>query len=303
MDKNKQLILLKNSLLILVLIIACAILSRCALQGETLSEYEQNRQPVSSIENTPEEVQETLAESISKQETLTESTSKQETLTENIQEEDVSIINTPMEEPMEDRITYQKGFYYESLSPSIIDRIRGCSYPADDKDCQISLDDLCYVSVLHYNFDDNVKSGELICNRAIAEDLVEIFYELYQAEYPIEQIRLVDEYSADDELSMADNNTSCFNYRVVAGTTKLSNHSYGLAIDINPFFNPYVTFPNGEPHASPAGSEYYVDRSKEFAYKITTDDLVYKLFTEHGFTWGGNWNSSKDYQHFEKKLH
>ena len=101
---------------------------------------------------------------------------------------------------------------------------------------------------------------------------------------------------------MADNNTSCFNYRVIAGTSKLSNHSYGMAIDINPFFNPYVTFPNGEPHASPTGSEYYIDRDKDFAYKITTDDLAYKLFTEHGFTWGGNWKSSKDYQHFEKKL-
>ncbi|MBE5852055.1 MAG: M15 family metallopeptidase [Lachnospiraceae bacterium] len=202
---------------------------------------------------------------------------------------------------MPDRITYQNGFYYESLSPDMIKRIRGCSYPTDDTNCQISLDDLRYVSVLYYNFNDHEKHGELICNKDIAQDLVEIFYELYLAQYPIEKIRLIDEYNADDELSMADNNTSCFNYRVVAGTDRLSKHSYGLAIDINPFFNPYVTYKNGEPNCAPAGSEYYMDRTKDFAYKITTEDLAYKLFTEHGFTWGGNWKSSKDYQHFEKK--
>lgn len=302
MNKKQQTTLLKNSILLFVLIVFCAILSRCALKGETLSEYEQKKKSPSVINDISSQESVTSTEVMqynsTKNTTIAQSSSekKEASITTNNSDEELA-----KEDAMPDRITYQNGFYYESLSTDMIKRIRGCSYPADDTNCQISLDDLRYVSVLYYNFDDKEKHGELICNKEIAQDLVEIFYELYIAQYPIEKIRLVDEYNADDELSMADNNTSCFNYRVVAGTTKLSNHSYGLAIDINPFFNPYVTFPNGEPHASPAGSEYYIDRNKDFAYKITTDDLAYKLFTEHGFTWGGNWKSSKDYQHFEKK--
>ncbi len=217
-----------------------------------------------------------------------------------------------------DRTVYENGFYYEPLSDEIIKRITGISYPVTKeeqdstaatavnvvnsaRDIQVSYDDLVYMSVLHYNFHGVERTGELICNKAIAQDLVEIFYELYQNEYQIEQIRLIDEYSGDDTLSMQDNNTSCFNYRVVDGTSSLSKHALGLAIDINPFFNPYVVFqPDGTTYISPQGSETYADRSQNFAYKIEENDLCYKLFKEHGFIWGGNWNSCKDYQHFQK---
>lgn len=204
------------------------------------------------------------------------------------------------EASMSDRVTYQNGFYYESLSETVKNRITGISYPADDSGIEIGYDDLRYVNVLYFNFNDKEKTGELICNKAIAQDLVEIFYALYQNDYPIEKIRLIDEYQGDDELSMRDNNSSCFNYRTTA-SGKISNHAYGLAVDINPFFNPYVTcHPDGSSAIAPVGSEYYADREKQFAYKIDTNDLAYQLFTEHGFTWGGNWNSCKDYQHFEK---
>lgn len=198
-----------------------------------------------------------------------------------------------------ERTTYQPGFYYEPLSEDMKKRITGLSYK---EDCPVPYDDLRYVSVLYVNFKGNVSTGEIICNKAIAQDLTEIFYELYQANYQIEQIRLVDEYNADDNLSMQDNNTSCFNYRTVAGTNRISMHGQGLAIDINPFFNPYITYRNGGQQVAPAGAEAYADRSQPFAYKIDENDLCYKLFTEHGFSWGGNWNNSKDYQHFEKKI-
>ena len=221
-----------------------------------------------------------------------------------------------------ERITYKPGFYYEPLNETIKQRITGISYPvtesladktaipsvnmiADDTVPAVSYDDLRYVRVLHYDFDDREKEGELICNKAIAEDMVEIFYELYQSDYQIEQIRLVDEYSGDDTLSMMDNNTSCFNYRVVDGTDSLSKHAYGLAIDINPFYNPYIVFgrnEDGSDYISPKGSEVYADRSQNFAYKIDENDLCYRLFKEHGFTWGGDWNSCKDYQHFQKAI-
>lgn len=198
------------------------------------------------------------------------------------------------------RTTYQPGFYYEPLTDTVRSKITGISYP--ESGCTIAYEDLNYVGLLYIDFNGEEQTGELICNKAIAQDMVEIFYELYQNDYRIERIRLIDEYDGDDTLSMMDNNTSCFNYRVVDGTTNLSKHALGCAIDINPFYNPYVVFNKdgtGETYISPKGSEPYADRSLNFPYKIDENDLCYKLFTAHGFTWGGNWNSCKDYQHFQ----
>ncbi|MBE5914651.1 MAG: M15 family metallopeptidase [Pseudobutyrivibrio ruminis] len=179
----------------------------------------------------------------------------------------------------------------------IFARIKGKSYKDD---CTIPVSDLRYLHVLHVGFDGQTHEGEIICNKSIAEDLLEIFEALYEAEYPIEKIKLVDEYNAEDEASMADNNSSCFNFRFISHTTKVSNHGAGLAIDINPLYNPYVKTVDGALSIEPANGAPYVDRSADFPYKIDETDLAYQLFTAHGFTWGGAWSSSKDYQHFEK---
>ncbi len=178
----------------------------------------------------------------------------------------------------------------------IFARIKDKSYKDN---CTVPVSDLRYLHVLHVGFDGETHEGEIICNKYIAEDLLEIFEDLYQAEYPIEKIKLVDEYNADDESSMADNNSSCFNFRFISYTTKVSKHGYGLAMDINTLYNPYVKTVNGQLSVEPANAVDYVDRSLDFPYKITTDDLAYELFTAHGFEWGGSWSSSKDYQHFE----
>lgn len=202
-----------------------------------------------------------------------------------------------------ERITYESGFYYEPLTDEVKKRITGISYP--ENGCTVPYEDLAYVGLVYLDFDGVEQTGELICNQAVARDMVEIFYELYRNDYRIESVRLIDEYDGDDTASMADNNTSCFNYRVVDGTTNLSKHAYGLAIDVNPYYNPYVVYNKngtGDTYISPPGSEVYADRSQSFPYKIDESDLCYRLFTEHGFTWGGNWNSTKDYQHFQKKL-
>ena len=193
-------------------------------------------------------------------------------------------------------------FYHMPLTDELKTYITGKSYPDTDKPLQISYEELEYVHVLHYDFDGQVQEGELICNQAIAQDLTVIFKELYDNQYPIEKIRLIDAYDADDDASMEDNNTSCFNYRVVEGKATLSNHSYGLAIDINPFYNPYVRTKDGETLVSPENAMPYADRSTDFPHKIDENDLCCQLFVKHGFTWGGNWNSVKDYQHFEKRI-
>ncbi len=202
-----------------------------------------------------------------------------------------------------ERITYEEGFYYEPLTDEVKERITGISYP--ENGCTVPYEDLNYVGLKYIDFKGQEQTGELICNKAIAQDMVEIFHELYRNEYRLESVHLIDEYDGDDTASMTENNTSCFNYRVVDGTASLSKHAYGLAIDVNPYYNPYVVFgrnSDGSDYISPPGSEIYADRSQSFAYKIDENDLCYRLFTEHGFTWGGNWNSTKDYQHFQKKI-
>ena len=202
----------------------------------------------------------------------------------------------------EQRYTYSEAFYYEPLSDNLRRYITGVSFP-DADEIAISYDDLSYVHILHYDFDGNLAEGELICNKGIAQDLVEIFYELYRNEYQLEKVLLIDEYDGDDTASMEDNNTSCFNYRLVEGSSSLSKHALGVAIDINPLYNPYITYEkDGTENVSPAAGIDYADRSVNFPYKIDENDLCYKLFMEHGFTWGGNWNSCKDYQHFQKVL-
>lgn len=195
---------------------------------------------------------------------------------------------------------YERGFYTHPITPEVFERIKGKTYPLDDRDVEINLDDLAYLHVVHYGFDDQLHEGEIICNRLIAYDLMDIFKCLLKAKYPLEKIILIDEYDADDEKSMADNNSSAFNYRVIYGTNTLSNHALGLAIDINPLYNPYISIHDGKEVIQPANSTPYVDREQEFPHKITHEDLCYQLFLDHGFEWGGDWTESKDYQHFEK---
>lgn len=190
-------------------------------------------------------------------------------------------------------------FYSTEITPEIQTRISGISYQENDN---IGLFELRYIRVLYYGFDGEAHIGELIVNRDIESDILEIMKELYNNQYPIEKMQLIDEYGADDEKSMEDNNTSAFNYRCVNGSTKLSKHSLGLAIDINPRYNPCVRKIDGELSVEPANGSAYTDRSQDFPYKINENDLCCRLFMEHGFTWGGSWNSLKDYQHFEKNL-
>ena len=191
-----------------------------------------------------------------------------------------------------------QSFIQQEISDSLFARIRGKSYK---ENCTTPRSDLRYLRVLHYNKEGEVLEGELICHKTIANDLLEIFRELYQAKYPIERMVLVDEYDANDEASMRANNSSAFNFRYVSGTRTLSRHSRGMAIDINPLYNPYVRQRGGRTLVEPSNAQPYADRSKDFPYKIVKGDLCYRLFKKYGFTWGGDWKNSKDYQHFETR--
>lgn len=195
-----------------------------------------------------------------------------------------------------EEIRDKKDFYVAKINQEIFQRIKGKSYKHD---CTLPLDDLRYLHLLHKDINGVTREGEMICNVYIAAALIDIFQKLYEHDYPIEKIRLVDEYDADDEMSMRDNNSSCFNFRFISHTTRISKHGLGLAVDINTLYNPYIKYVDGKRILEPATAEKYLDRTKDFPYKIDKDSLPYKLFKEHGFEWGGDWSDRKDYQHFE----
>ena len=282
----------KSLILIAAVVLFFTITARIFSSSETLSDYASKHPELQITEESP-----STEEIISTTEPETETTTIPTEEETSVDEETTEYIDEYQDSDL--RYTLAEGFFYEPIPEYIQDKIIGISYP---EDASVSMNDLSYLQVQYHDFNDEIQTGELICNVKIAQDLIEIFHDLYKAGYQIDKIKLIDDYQGDDDLSILDNNTSCFNYRVVEGTSRLSKHAYGLAIDINPFYNPYITYKNGEEHISPVGSEEYADRTKSFPYKIDENDLCYKLFASHGFTWGGVWNSCKDYQHFQKEI-
>lgn len=168
------------------------------------------------------------------------------------------------------------------------------------EDCTIPRSDLRYLLCLHRDINGHAIVGEMVVNKKISSTVLNILHQLYKANYPIERMRLVDYWDADDEKTMRDNNSSSFNFRFISHTTTVSKHGKGIAIDINTLYNPYhKILDDGTEIIEPATGAPYLDRSKSFPYKIEKGDLCYKLFTENGFEWGGDWTTRKDYQHFE----
>lgn len=186
-------------------------------------------------------------------------------------------------------------FSVSKISDSVFERMRR-SYK---EGCRVAREDLRYLLCLHKDAQGRSIVGEMVVNRAIANDVLEILRKLYDAHYPIERMRLIDDYGADDERSMAANNSSAFNYRITTGSTKLSAHARGLAVDINPLYNPCRRTVGGKVVVEPRQGRKYLQREAKFPYKIVKGDLCYRLFTARGFVWGGNWRTLKDYQHFE----
>lgn len=205
---------------------------------------------------------------------------------------------TVLETSILEDLVVEELFHIEKINDDLKLRINGKSYK---ENCDVPYENLRYIRVLHKNFEDKTQIGEMIVNKSVAEDVVDIFKELYDANYPIERMVLVDEYDADDNASMEANNSSAFNFRFIDGTNKRSSHSDGLAIDINPLYNPYVRTIDGKQNVLPTNGVEYADRSLDNPYYIRKDDVCYKAFTKRGFSWGGEWKNSKDYQHFQKE--
>jgi hypothetical protein len=160
--------------------------------------------------------------------------------------------------------------------------------------CPVSLADLRVVHVIHRRFDGRRAWGALVVHQRVANDVVQAMKELDGAGFPIERMHLVERYGGSDARSMERNNSSAFNCRRIAGTTRWSEHAYGWAIDLDPVQNPYVKGSVIEPAA---GADY-LDRDDHRAGMIRRPGPVTAAFERIGWGWGGDWQTSKDYQHF-----
>ena len=149
------------------------------------------------------------------------------------------------------------------------------------------------IEVEYLSFDNKIHQGQVVINRIISEELKEIFQKLEEVEFAIEKVIPIVKYSWNDESSMKDNNSSAFNYRYIKGTKRLSNHSFGLAIDINPLLNPFI---GSDGVLFPKNAVY--DKNKPGTISASSD--VVSIFKSFGWHWGGDWTSIKDYQHFEE---
>lgn len=152
------------------------------------------------------------------------------------------------------------------------------------------------ITVRYRSFDERAHQGQIVVHEHIATDIAEIFAELYRMHFPIGHIVPIADlhFGWDDIRSMEANNTSGFNYRTVLRTNTLSWHAYGLAVDINPLFNPYIL----DDVALPVGATH----NPLVPGTITADSPIVSLFKSRGFIWGGHWENRRDYQHFEKHL-
>jgi cell wall-associated NlpC family hydrolase len=167
------------------------------------------------------------------------------------------------------------------------------------KGCPVGLNDLDYVKLSYWGFDNKPHQGVLIVNKYLAPEIVAIFKDLYQHGFPIQKMRPMYLYKGNDNASMLANNTVAFGCRKQVDFPDLfSIHSYGGAIDINPLLNPYV---NGNKVLPPESRKYL---SKNIKGRITSNGIVVKDFAKYGWVWGGSDSWSQydihDYQHFEK---
>lgn len=167
----------------------------------------------------------------------------------------------------------------------------GVAYP-------VAADALELLRVTHHTFHGTVEVGWLVVHGEVADECIGIFKRLFKARFPIERIRLLTDFGHCDHCSMADNNSYGYGYRTLDDGVRLSWHSLGLAIDINPRQNPVID----QRRAESVDAADYVDREHHRPGMITPGSAAYDAFRETGWEWGGEWTSFKDYHHFQRPL-
>ena len=160
--------------------------------------------------------------------------------------------------------------------------------------CPVRLADLRYLTLAFHGFDGRLHTGELVVNASVADDVVTVFRRLYAASYPIEEMRLPTSADLDAPPTGDGNDTAAYVCRSTRGSTSLSAHAYGLAIDLNPFVNPYSKGDLVLPELAGA----YLDRSWHRPGMVLRGGVVTRAFAAVGWTWGGDFSSVSDLMHF-----
>lgn len=193
----------------------------------------------------------------------------------------------------------------EDISDKTFNYINRVSWQDDNP---VPIKDLVLLTITYWGFDRCVHTdGKLIVHHEVANEVLDIFKDLFYAQYPVEKMKLIEEYKGNDGRSCADNNSSAFCSRKFIGGSLWSLHSFGLAIDINPLLNPYVFFnyKNAGDIVGPVQAREFLDRSLPILGLIQKNDVCYNIFIKHGWKWGGDWVEElhypyNDYQHFYK---
>jgi D-alanyl-D-alanine carboxypeptidase len=180
----------------------------------------------------------------------------------------------------------------QPIPPAMRGQMTGVSWHPG---CPVGLSDLRLITLTYRGFDGGAHTGRLVANRSAAATLVGVFRRLYAAGFPIRRMEPVDRYGGDDSRSIEADNTSAFNCRAATGSTHWSEHAYGLAIDVDPIENPYVS---GGRSSHPASAPY-LDRSNHRPGMAYEGGVLVEAFRAYGWGWGGSWAGGvKDYQHF-----
>lgn len=184
---------------------------------------------------------------------------------------------------------------FESAVRAVDDALLEQMGPTWSPQCPVPPTDLRYINVSFWGFDGGHHTGELVVHADVADDIVWVFEQLHDARFPIEEMRLI----TGDDLDIAPtgdgNNTAAFICRPMRGSSTWSEHARGLALDINPFNNPYV---RGDV-VLPERASAYLDRDWHRPGMIHSGDVVTEAFAAIGWTWGGDW-SSPDIMHFSR---
>lgn len=167
--------------------------------------------------------------------------------------------------------------------------------------CPLSSHDLSSIDITYWGTDQKSHTGILVVNKNIADDTQKIFQEIYKIKFPIEKIAPLSDYKNNEEQAMEDNDSFGYHCKKMTSNSNLySKHAYGLAVDINPEFNPYINARHNI--LLPKNSEDYANRENIKPGMITKNSPIYSIFLQHHWKWGGDWKSIKDYHHFETDL-
>jgi hypothetical protein len=161
--------------------------------------------------------------------------------------------------------------------------------------CPVGLSQLRYMRIEYWGFDKRAHLGEMVANASAATVLRRAFASLFTARFPVRRMRLVDHYGGSDYASIQADNTSAFNCRDATGSSRWSEHAYGLAVDVDPIENPYVDADGSTAHAA---SRPYLDRSRVRPGMAVSGGKLVNAFDAVGWGWGGRWPLPTDYQHF-----